>query len=195
MIVDLKKLVGEVAKYAPALGTAIGGPPGAVVGGLVSAVASAFGLKPDAPPDAISDAIKSDPEAAAKLAKIQADKAVAIQQINADRAVRELQEETRQVVAVNATMQTEAKSEHWPQWAWRPYWGFISGTAFGVVCVFVCYLAYQAIIKKDASALGNIPLIIGAFTTPYTVPGAICGITAWGRNKVKTQQAPTMPPI
>ena len=40
---------------------------------------------------------------------------------NADNAV---------IVAVNTTMQAEAKSEHWMQWAWRPFFGF---TAAGVV--------------------------------------------------------------
>jgi hypothetical protein len=29
--------------------------------------------------------------------------------------------------------------------------------------------------------------LIGAFTTLFGVPGAILGITAWGRNKLKNQ--------
>lgn len=69
--------------------------------------------------------------------------------------------------------------------AWGPYLGFISATAFLVVCVFVCFLGYQAITSKDPQAIGMIPLLIGAFTTLFGIPGAILGITAWGRNKLK----------
>lgn len=32
--------------------------------------------------------------------------------------------ELAQITAVNATMQAEAKSEHWAQWLWRPTIGF-----------------------------------------------------------------------
>lgn len=31
---------------------------------------------------------------------------------------------TERIAAVNATMQAEAKSEHWAQWLWRPMIGF-----------------------------------------------------------------------
>jgi len=96
---------------------------------------------------------------------------------------------TQQMAIVNQTMQAEGKSEHWPQWFWRPYWGIISGTAFGAVCVFVCMLAWKAIVEKDSNSIGMIPLLIGAFTTLFGIPGAILGITAWGRNKLKQKNA------
>lgn len=32
--------------------------------------------------------------------------------------------EAREVEAINSSMQAEAKSEHWMQWAWRPTVGF-----------------------------------------------------------------------
>lgn len=47
-------------------------------------------------------------------------------------------------IAVNQTMQAEAKSEHWPQYSWRPAWGFISAIAFGFVVGLCCYLGYKA---------------------------------------------------
>ena len=97
-------------------------------------------------------------------------------------------EYTERMAIVNKTMQEEAKSEHWPQWFWRPYWGLVSGTAFLVVCIFVCTLGYKAIVEKDSSAIGMIPLLIGAFTTLFGIPGAILGISAWGRNKMKQEK-------
>ena len=59
-------------------------------------------------------------------------------------------EYTQQMALINQTMQAEAKSEHWPQWFWRPYWGIVSGTAFGAICVFICALAWKAIVEKDS---------------------------------------------
>ena len=35
-----------------------------------------------------------------------------------------LQAEATIMASINATMQAEAKSEHWAQWAWRPAFGF-----------------------------------------------------------------------
>ena len=59
---------GEVAKYAPLLGTALGGPAGGAIGALV---AKAFGVSED--PDAVLSAVKADPLAAVKLAQVEAD--------------------------------------------------------------------------------------------------------------------------
>lgn len=56
-----------VAKAAPMLGGAIGGPGGAAIGQLV---ASAFGVDAD-DPQAVKQAIEHDPEAAAKLREIE----------------------------------------------------------------------------------------------------------------------------
>jgi len=81
---DLRKLGGLVAEYAPLLGTAIGGPAGGAIGGLISVVANTFGLKgKDASnPAKIMKAIRADPEAAIKLQKIQNDHEEALARIN-----------------------------------------------------------------------------------------------------------------
>jgi len=54
-----------------------------------------------------------------------------------------------------------------------------------VVAVFVCVLGYKAVTGSNPQAIGMIPLLVGAFTTLFGVPGAILGISAWGRNKLK----------
>ncbi len=70
---DWKDVVGLVAKAAPILGTAIGGPIGAVAGGAISLVASAFGLTDDEAksPDKVFKAIQGDPQATIKLQELQ----------------------------------------------------------------------------------------------------------------------------
>ena len=109
---DLGKVVGE---FAPLLGDLLPIPGAGIAGKLIGA---ALGV--EATPDAIHAAIKSDPEAAIKLAKIEADNAALLQK-------QLLAAETSRIQSVNQTMQVEAKSEHWAQWLWRPYNGFLFG--------------------------------------------------------------------
>lgn len=179
---------------APILGTALLGPgAGTAVGSLI---ADLFGGKND--PSSINAAIQADPQAATKLIELQFKHQERFAELALDHARTENERELGIILEVNKTMREEAKSEHWPQWLWRPYWGFISGTAFLVVCVFVCFLAYEAITAKDlataSSAIGSIPIIIGAFTSLFAIPGAILGITAWGRNKLKEHAVAGMQP-
>lgn len=54
-----------------------------------------------------------------------ADKRIELKaQLAAQMAKGEFDIELASIQAVNATMQAEAKSEHWMQWAWRPTVGF-----------------------------------------------------------------------
>jgi len=63
-----------VKKYAPVLGTVIGGPVGGAIGGAVSLITSLFGIEDEEPtPEKVIEAIKADPQAAAKLRKLEMD--------------------------------------------------------------------------------------------------------------------------
>jgi len=166
-----------VAKFAPLLGKLLPIPGAGIAGDLI---ASAFGVENT--PDAIHQAITTDPSAAIKLAKIEADNRALLQQ-------QALTAETGRIMAVNKTMQDESKSEHWPQWSWRPFWGFASGTAFIFVSALVCMLAYQAVIGGKPEAMAMIPQLVGSFATPFAIPGAILGVSAWHRGKMQRDQA------
>ena len=99
--------------------------------------------------------------------------------------------ENRIVVAVNQTMQAEANSEHWPQYSWRPFWGFVSGLAFGFVVALCCFLAYRAIIAGHPESLSMIPQLVSAFATLFAIPGAILGVSAWHRGAEKRERLKT----
>jgi Holin of 3TMs, for gene-transfer release len=166
---------------APILGTALLGPgAGTAVGSLVAGL---FGVKND--PSSIDAAIQADPQAATRLIELQFNHQERLAELALDHAKAENERELGIILEVNKTMREETKSEHPIQYSWRPFWGFISGGAFFVVCVFVCILGWRAITKADQNAIAMIPLLIGAFTTLFSIPGAILGITAWGRNKMK----------
>ena len=69
----MNDLIAMVSKFAPAIGTALGGP----LGGLaVSAIAEKLGVSDEV--EAVTKAIKADPEAAIKLQELENDKFKAI---------------------------------------------------------------------------------------------------------------------
>jgi hypothetical protein len=174
-------VVNCIQLAAPTIGSLFG-PAGTVIGAGVGAgikvVATALGVAPTQ--DAIAQAVATDPAAAEKLREFEIANATELQKLI-------ITSETSVILAVNQTMQTEGKSEKWPQYSWRPFWGFASGLAFLMVCVAVCWLGYEAIANKDATALGNIPLIIGAFSTLFAIPGAILGIASWKRGNMQIE--------
>lgn len=109
-------------------------------------------------------------------AKINADPAlfIELQKQAMGHEVQLKQIEAQNLATVNATMQAEGKSEHWPQWSWRPYNGFLYGTAV-VLIYFV------------------LPLIkIPVPTVPEFIWlgwGAILGVATWDRGKEKRVKA------
>lgn len=176
----LRKIADGIVDYAPSVAkylsaSGVGAPAGLAVE-AVGALGKVFGLGTSPDPETLATAILKDPEARLKV--MLAEQSFALEVIKQDTAT---------ILAVNATMQSEGKSEHWPQYSWRPFWGFASGTAFFFVCILVCILSWQAVVNKDASALGMIPLIIGAFATLFAIPGGILGIASWKRGQMQVE--------
>lgn len=143
-------------------------------------VATALGVTPTQ--DAITQAVTTDPNAAEKLREFELTNSTELQKLI-------ITSETADILTVNTTMQAETKAEKWPQYSWRPFWGFASGAAFLFVCILVCILTWQAVINKDATSMGNIPLIIGSFSTLFAIPGAILGIASYKRGDMQIAQA------
>lgn len=72
-VMEWKEVGLAVKKFAPLLGTVLGGPAGGAVGGAVSLLCSAFGLEADAPdPAQVLAQIQMDPQWQVKLAEIEA---------------------------------------------------------------------------------------------------------------------------
>jgi len=69
----MNDLISMVSKFAPAIGTALGGPLG---GMAVSALAKQFGVADEVV--AVTKAIQADPEAALKLKQLENDKFKAV---------------------------------------------------------------------------------------------------------------------
>lgn len=81
------------------------------------------------------------------------------------------------IASVNATMQAEAKSEHWIQWSWRPMFGYTACAILVNNYILLPYLQHVGI-------------------TPISVPSevwlmimAVLGVAAWTRGQSQIEQA------
>lgn len=181
---DWKELGKTVTKIgAPILGTLLGGPAGASIGAMVASAVDGDASDPAALAQTLLN-----PEAALKVRELEANKVVRLRELVVQQATQELAADTARIESVNATMRAESASEKWPQYGWRPYWGFISGTTFLVVCSFVCYLAYKAIMGNNPNAVLMIPQLVGAFTMLFGIPAAILGVASWHRGVEKIEK-------
>lgn len=79
------------------------------------------------------------------------------------------------IMAVNQTMQEEAKSEHWAQWLWRPCFGF---TACAVLINNYILLPYFA-------PLGVLPIQVPSEV--WIMIMAVLGVAAWTRGTEKIE--------
>jgi len=156
---DVGKVVGE---FAPLLGDLLPIPGAGIAGRLIS---SALGVENT--PDAIHAAIKADPEAAIKLAKIESENEALLQQ-------QLLAAETSRIVAVNTTMQSESDSEHWMQWSWRPFVGYVFAVSFFGVYFFLP-LINRTVPTIPAEA--------------WMMIGAVLGVASWHRGATKLEKA------
>lgn len=161
---------------APTIAKWLGGDKAEAVAEQVAGIARSVTGQSDT--QSAVDAIKADPALALEFQKAWMATELALEQ-----------EETKRQQMVNETMRAEAQSEHWPQWSWRPFWGFTSGLAFLFVAVLCCVLGYRAIVEKDSAALTMIPQLVSAFAALFAIPGAILGVTAWKRGQEKIEKA------
>ncbi len=183
------KDVGKAFKiYSPMLASAVAGPLGPIAGGAISLVTSALGMDENSTPIQVLQEITKNPGKLNELKKLEENNKQEIQKMLIESGRVRMQEESKRILTVNQTMQAEAKSEHWIQWSWRPVWGLVSAASFMGVIILIGIICYQAISKDNLPALNAIPLIIGAFTTLFSIPAGILGIAAYGRNKLKEKQ-------
>ena len=147
-----------LAKVAPTLGGLIGGPAGAGIGSMLSAALGCANT-----PDAVQQALAVDPQAAVKLAQIEA--SVQIAQINAA---------SQQVQSVNATLQADARGDSWWQ---KNHHAFES--SFALLMVAAIYIILP--ILKIA-----VPVID---PTVWLMIGGILGVTAWQHGEVNKRIA------
>ncbi len=175
---DLSQTIGKVA---PTLGSLLGGPVGASIGAVVS---SALGVGNSA--EEVDKALSANPDLLFKLKELEANKELKLQELLLDQSKAELAASTQAISDINKTIQTEAASEHWPTYTWRPAIGF--AVAFNIVASSVITLvAYGASMSGHAEIMSSLPSILGALAAINTSALPILGIASWFRGKAQVE--------
>ena len=117
-------------------------------------------------PDKALEALKSNPDAVLAYQKAILDNQLELERIA-----------SQDMASVNKTMQTEATSEHWPTYSWRPFIGFMFGAYIGSMWVLPLF--------------GKAPVALSPDLT--LAVGAILGVASWYRGRM--QADPNIPTI
>lgn len=141
-------------------------------------------------PDAALAAMQRDPDVALQFQRVIADREIELARIDADVLKAQFGVELQAVQAVNATMQAEAKSEHWPQYSWRPFVGFCFG-ALALVTGGTAALAYLSVMffGSDPAMLAHLPGLLGAEAAVMATMSPVVGVASWHRGRMQVQQA------
>jgi len=155
----------------PTIATALGGP---LAGIAAKFVTDKLGLSTDTSPSAVTAVLSGmDPTALkefsaqefefkTKLAELGYANLQAIEEVNA-----------KVVLAVNETMKTEATSEHWPTYSWRPFIGFSFGAYITSLWLLPLFHVTPVIMNPD---------IVMAI-------GGILGVASYFRGKAQADSA------
>jgi roadblock/LC7 domain-containing protein len=193
MSLNWKDIAENVGKFAPMLGGALGGPGGAAIGSIIS---SALGVANS--PDAVSEALKTDPQAAVRLAEIESNERVKLREFQMMHAQARMTAAAQNADSVNRTMQAEANSERWPTYWWRPLIGMavafnVTASSLLVLGVFLPLMFGGAAgAQASAQAVGHLPMVLGALAGINGTVLPILGIASWFRGKM--QADPNIPP-
>jgi hypothetical protein len=99
--------------------------------------------------------------------------------------------EVENMAQVNTTMQTEAISDHWPTYSWRPSIGFAVAYNVVIISTLVFIVFAIAIFTGHPEVLQYIPPMIMADAALLATVLPILGIASYWRGKM--QASPLIP--
>lgn len=162
---DITDAVGQTAKVA---GQALGGPAGGAVGGMI---ASALGVEES--PEAVSKELKNNPEARAKLEKLE-------KQHTQEMRRMVLAAETNRLESINKTMRAEAQASDGYVRRWRPTFGYLCALAWAAQSGAVAW-----IIVSSPSEAATAVEAVSALTPMWGIALSILGINVSARSRDK----------
>jgi Holin of 3TMs, for gene-transfer release len=143
----------------------------------------------------VAQAVTGAPTGEQALSMIQAapDLALKYRQAVLDNDVEFMKLAVQNASDINATMQAEAKSDHWPTYTWRPAIGM--AFAFNLIAASILVLAVNGAVVFSApgadKAMAQLPTVLGALAALNGVASPILGIASWFRGKM--QADPNVP--
>lgn len=150
----------------PFIGTALGGPLGGIATSFIgeklgmseATVGTVKAVLGGMPPEKLAEYKDHELEFQVKMAQMGYDSLEKITELN-----------NSIILAVNTTMQVEAKAEHWPTYGWRPFIGFSFGAYISSLWLLPLFKVTPVMLTPD------ITMAIGA----------ILGVASWFRGKAQ----------
>lgn len=177
---DWKDVGKAVKRFAPMLGTVIGGPIGGVAGGAVSLLCSAFGIEEEdaQDPAKVMAKIQMDPQWQVKLAEIESNNEIELQRLalQSDQAYLADRQSAR-TADVEKTKATGNRDTNLYVLAWVVVVGF-----FGLIGVLV----FKQIPDSNEVAKVALPMLFGALIAGFKdVLGYFFGSSKSSSDKTK----------
>lgn len=152
----LESIIDGVKAIAPTVANVVLPGSGPLLNTLIRSVA---GDPPETPIEQSAAKVAADPKLYLELQSRIMDHEAKLAEIDSKR-----------IESVNRSMREESKSEHWPQYSWRPYNGFLYGTT--IFCVYVVLPVFKVPVP-------DVPQWV------WIGWGAILGVTSWHRGREK----------
>lgn len=170
--------ITEVAKYAPAVATALGGPAaGGITAGAASMVTGLLGVE-NSPAGLV--AATQDPEKQAELIRINNEHRERLERMRLDAEAAHAAEETKRLAEVNQTIRAELVADHWWKSGWRPFNGWMLALSLAVV-----NFGLIAVIVMEPSRLGE---VVDVLIWSVVAQGAVQGVNIKQRSNDKARQ-------
>ncbi|MBW5800076.1 3TM-type holin [Halomonas elongata] len=177
---EWRDAVTEVAKYAPAVATALGGPAaGGVTAGAAQMVTSALGVE-NSPAGLV--AATQDPEKRAELQRINNEHRRELERMRLDAEAAQAAEVTARLTETNKTMRAELQHDGWYKSGWRPLAGYaFTASLFGLALVVIVAIARDPSLLSEEHVMAVLAWLIATL-------GAAVGINVRERSKDKARQ-------
>ncbi len=177
---DWKDISGAIGKYAPMVGTLIGGPAGTALGSVVSAA-----LGTENTPEAVNDFIMQKPTEAQTLLK-------QVQEKNKHQYEMMLLEMQKTAIKEQAkTQRAELKSKDPFIARWRPTYGYILALSFLIWSSAFSYLLIKIIDEPAdmAAVVTSVSQLMGPMSVVWGMALAVLGVNVHSRSKDKQTDA------
>jgi len=180
---DWKKVGKFLASSAPHISTLLANPIGGAASLAIDLISGELGTDPT--PDAVMAELQGNPDAIVRIKELEITHKTELERLRIKGEENVLVADTARMGTVNTTIQSELNAKYWWSSIWRPIWGVASAIAFVVLTIFICVLAYKAIVSGNPAAITMIPQLIISFSALFAIPGTILGVSAWHRGKEK----------
>ncbi|MCL7938816.1 holin family protein [Halomonas sp. ATCH28] len=172
--------VSEVAKYAPAVAAALGGPAaGGITAGASRMVTGLLGVE-DSPAGLV--AATQDPKKRAELIRINNEHREKLEGMRLNAEAAQAAEETARLAETQKTLRAELEHDGWFKSGWRPALGWVFAASLGALAGVMAFT-----IARTPTVVSD-PEFTGMLVWLFVTMGGALGINVRERSKDKIRR-------